>query len=81
MPSILTAPTDQCAPEPLLTRRDLEHLLQVGDRTLRRWAASGVLPRPVKLGGVNRWHREDVRHFLAKLAVPEPPAATPVLMN
>jgi predicted DNA-binding transcriptional regulator AlpA len=57
--------------EPLLTEADLRRLLQVCDRTLRRWAASGFLPAPIRLQGRKRWHREEVRAFIERL--PEGP--------
>ena len=75
MMSTTSSPTELITPEPLLTRRDLERLLKVGDRTIRRWVANGELPRPVQLGGSHRWRLEDVRTFLAQLTEAE--RATP----
>lgn len=62
-----------------LTRSDLERLLQVGERTLRRWVTNEFLPPPVKLNGRNRWRRDDVRQFLARLS--NTPAATAPLSH
>jgi predicted site-specific integrase-resolvase len=53
--------------EPLLTHADLQRLLQVSDRTLRRWAATGFLPAPIRLSRRKRWRREEVRGFLDRL--------------
>jgi excisionase family DNA binding protein len=75
MMSTLPTTNDLIAPQPLLTRRDLERLLKVGDRTIRRWVANGKLPGPVQLGGSHRWRLEDVRSFLAEL--PEADRAIP----
>ena len=40
--------------EPLLTVADLERLLRVDRRTVRRLWQRGQLPRPIKVGGGNR---------------------------
>lgn len=46
--------------EPLLTIDDLEQILRVHRRTVMRLCKKGFLPEPMKLGGGNRWRREDV---------------------
>jgi predicted DNA-binding transcriptional regulator AlpA len=50
--------------EPLLTVADLERLLRVDRRTVRRLWQRGQLPRPLKLGGGNRWRRRDIEPLL-----------------
>jgi predicted DNA-binding transcriptional regulator AlpA len=67
MPPTITDATDLTTLDPLLTRFDLERLLQVGERTIRHWVSLGTFPRPIKLGGTHRWRLEDVRSFLAQL--------------
>lgn len=46
--------------EPLLTVEDLELILKVHARTVMRLCKKGHLPKPMKLGGGNRWRKEDV---------------------
>jgi predicted DNA-binding transcriptional regulator AlpA len=44
-----------------LTAKDLERVLQVTERTLRRWIQDGTFPAPIRIGGVKRWRPEEVR--------------------
>jgi len=44
----------------LLRVRDLAELLQVDERTIRRWRDEHRLPEPVVIAGVTRWRAEDV---------------------
>jgi predicted DNA-binding transcriptional regulator AlpA len=53
--------------EPLLTVEDLERLLPVDRRTVRRLWKRNQLPQPLKLGGSNRWKAEDIAAALDKL--------------
>lgn len=46
--------------EPLLTMSDLERMLRVDKRTIARLIKRGQLPRPLKLGGSNRWKTADI---------------------
>jgi excisionase family DNA binding protein len=55
---------DLRALETYLTTADLERLLQVTERTLRRWIREGTFPAPLRTGGVRRWRPQDVRRFL-----------------
>jgi predicted DNA-binding transcriptional regulator AlpA len=50
--------------EPLLTVEDLEQILKVNRRTVMRLCKKGLLPEPMKLGGGNRWRKEDVAEAL-----------------
>jgi predicted DNA-binding transcriptional regulator AlpA len=54
--------------EPLLTNEDLERLLRIDRRTVRRLCKRGQLPLPLKLGGGNRWRTEDVSEAIDLLA-------------
>jgi predicted DNA-binding transcriptional regulator AlpA len=54
--------------EALLTVEDLEHLLRVDRRTLARLWNRGKFPRPLKLGGSNRWRAEDVAEAIDRLS-------------
>lgn len=46
--------------DPLLTAREGADLLQVSIPTFWRWAAKGLLPKPVKLGGLSRWPQSEI---------------------
>jgi predicted DNA-binding transcriptional regulator AlpA len=50
--------------EPLLTIDDLERLLRVDRRTVDRLCKKGQLPRPLKLGGGNRWRIREIKQIL-----------------
>jgi predicted DNA-binding transcriptional regulator AlpA len=64
--------------EPLLTVEDLERLLRVDRRTVRRLWKRGQLPQPLKLGGSNRWKAEDIAEALDKLQQQRPKELVPV---
>jgi predicted DNA-binding transcriptional regulator AlpA len=55
--------------EPLLRIEDLERLLRVDARTIRRLWKRGRFPLPLKIGGQNRWRAEEVNDALEQLAV------------
>jgi len=48
----------------LLRVRDLAELLQVDERTVRRWRDERRLPEPVAIAGITRWRAEDVEAWL-----------------
>jgi predicted DNA-binding transcriptional regulator AlpA len=50
--------------EPLLTVADLERLLRVHRRTIARMCKRGELPRPLKIGGSNRWKLSQIEEAL-----------------
>jgi len=45
---------------PLLTMKDLEQLFRVHRRTIMRLCHNGRLPEPIRIGGSNRWLKEDI---------------------
>jgi excisionase family DNA binding protein len=51
--------------QPLLTVKDVAHLLSVTEKTVREWKAKGDLPEPFEMGGVIRWERAEVLDWLA----------------
>jgi excisionase family DNA binding protein len=55
--------------EPLLTVKDVAHLLSVKEKTVREWKAKGDLPEPFELGGVIRWERAEILDWLASRRV------------
>lgn len=60
---------DELPPSALLTIRDVSAILRVNDVTIRRWSASGKLPRLRKIGkNSTRFNAGELREALAKLA-------------
>jgi excisionase family DNA binding protein len=57
-------------PSQLLTARQVAERLKIGTRTVWRWAASGRLPKPIRLvhGRITRWRAEEIDSFVAALA-------------
>ncbi|WP_054006379.1 helix-turn-helix transcriptional regulator [Cypionkella psychrotolerans] len=43
-----------------LTREELAHHWRVSVRTIERWSATGLCPRPLRMGGRILYRREDV---------------------
>jgi prophage regulatory protein len=57
----------------LLTAEQLAATLQVSKRTLWRMRSAGQMPRPIRIGGVVRWRRDEVAAWIAAGC----PAASP----
>ncbi len=51
----------------LITPKELAAILQVNERTLRRMAATGELPKSVSITSKPRWRRSDVAKFVKGL--------------
>lgn len=49
---------------PLIARKQVEHLLNIGKATLYRYMEDGRVQRPIKMGGTNRWKKS----YIAELA-------------
>ena len=47
--------------DPLLTAREGAIQLQISVPTFWRWVANGILPKPVKLGGMSRWPQSELQ--------------------
>jgi predicted DNA-binding transcriptional regulator AlpA len=62
--------------EQLLNVADLERLLRVDRRTVRRLWQRGQLPRPIKVGGGNRWKSAEVADALGLLGSERDPTRT-----
>jgi predicted DNA-binding transcriptional regulator AlpA len=62
--------------EPLLTIEDLERLLRVNRRTVARLCQRGQLPKPLKLGGSNRWKGEEIGDTIDALRHGRPESVT-----
>ncbi len=57
------------APQPILVSdQHGADLLDISRATFRRRVAEGVLPAPVRFGGVTRWRRDDLVAFVERLA-------------
>jgi prophage regulatory protein len=53
-----------------VTARDVAELLCVSPRTVWRWASSGQLPAPVRVGPrCTRWRVSDLQRYLDSLPV------------
>ena len=46
-----------------MTARAVAEILQVIDRTLRRWVAADIL-HPIRFGGTLRFHASEVDHLI-----------------
>jgi predicted DNA-binding transcriptional regulator AlpA len=68
-------PESVLAPEPrrqLLSlaevrRRFGDGEAEVSEATIYRWSATGVLPRPIKIGHLNRWWEDELELALAAM--------------
>ena len=61
----MAGPDDQAPAEGVtlpqrLTREELAQLWRVSIRTIERWSALGLCPRPIRIGGRVLYRREDV---------------------
>ncbi len=52
--------------DPLLSDRETSRFLGCGRSTVWRWAAEGVIPKPLKLGGMSRWRLSELNLTVAK---------------
>lgn len=50
----------------LVNARDAAVILGLGERTLHRHHAQGLIPAPVRLGGRNWWRRDELADWVAK---------------
>jgi excisionase family DNA binding protein len=60
----MTKPENQIESARLLTVEAVAAMLAVSSRHIYRLADSGKMPRPVKLGGSNRWDREVIENWI-----------------
>jgi excisionase family DNA binding protein len=47
-------------PKTMFSDRDVAEFLACSRSTIWRWVEAGVLPKPIKIGGVSRWKLEDL---------------------
>jgi predicted DNA-binding transcriptional regulator AlpA len=57
---------DGAAPQPLLTRADLQAVLKMSARTIGRLLIGGGLPPPILVGRSYRWRSRDIEKFIAE---------------
>ena len=50
----------------LLPDKEAASILDCGRSTLWRWAAEGIIPKPLKIGGMSRWRQSDIEAVIAK---------------
>jgi excisionase family DNA binding protein len=60
----LPSTNDMCSLDPLLDGHDLERLLGLSDRTIRRMVSTGLLPAPIRFGRTRRWRLADIKQVL-----------------
>jgi predicted DNA-binding transcriptional regulator AlpA len=53
------------AADTLLRIKDVAAMCSVSTQTVRRWAARGILPPPVRIGGKSLfWHKADIVQWI-----------------
>ena len=46
--------------DPMLTIREAAAILQISVPTFNRHVANGLVPKPIKLGGLSRWMHSEI---------------------
>lgn len=52
--------------DPLLIAREGASILQISVPTFWRHVANGIVPKPVKLGGLSRWPKSEILGVIEK---------------
>ena len=52
--------------DPLLKANEAANLLQISIPTFWRHTANGLIPKPVKLGGLSRWPQSEILAVIEK---------------
>lgn len=50
----------------MLTAEEITHVVNCSPRTVHRLADEGVLPSPVRIGGMLRWWRPDIEGWIER---------------
>ena len=50
--------------DPLLTDREVASYFGIGRSTVWRWVSDGILPEPIRLGGLSRWRQSDTQSVI-----------------
>jgi excisionase family DNA binding protein len=56
-----SAPSDSLSGRHYVSEKRAAEFFDVHERTVRRWAAEGVIPAPKKIGGARRYLVDDLR--------------------
>lgn len=51
----------------LLDKASVSAELSISTKTLDRWVAQGIVPPPLKIGGVVRWKYEDIKACVERM--------------
>lgn len=54
----------------LLKNREVAQVTGLGKSTVRKYEASGLFPRHVKINGARRWRRQEVENWIASGCAP-----------
>ena len=52
--------------DPFLSDREAAAILGCARSSIWRWANEGILPKPLKIGGLSRWRQSDIEAVIAK---------------
>ncbi|QFT80826.1 Prophage CP4-57 regulatory protein (AlpA) [Roseovarius sp. THAF27] len=52
----------------LINDKDAAAMLGCARSTFWRWVSSGVMPQPIKLGGMARWYQSEIEQTIAAAA-------------
>ena len=52
--------------DPLLSDREAAAVLGCARSSVWRWVNAGILPKPLKIGGMSRWRQSDIEAVIAK---------------
>jgi predicted DNA-binding transcriptional regulator AlpA len=55
--------------DPLLSDREAAAALGCARSSVWRWAADGIIPKPLKIGGMSRWRQSDIEAVIAKAEI------------
>jgi predicted DNA-binding transcriptional regulator AlpA len=58
--------TEAVEAEVFLTRREVGRLMRVGPATISRWTQANEFPKPVNVGGSQRWLRSSIVAWIAE---------------
>jgi len=48
----------------LITDIELASMLGCGRSTIWKWVAEGIIPKPLKIGGMSRWRQSEGRDII-----------------
>ena len=51
--------TGHSIPDKLITDTEMAETIGCGRSTVWKWVADGILPKPLKIGGMSRWKLSD----------------------